>query len=1064
MGGYASSGIIRTIRRSPAYDFRARNVPGPGWRPDWTAIPGANAHTTTFETANVPAGAVIELQLRARSAGGSGQAAAVVVRKTPEPIVDPPDLQPSIAVVAGARVTEGAAAVFTLTATPPPAAELTVNVTVSEEPGSDFVAAGAAGSRQVTIPVSGSARLRVATENDSADEPDGAVTVAIDSGNGYTVSPVASEASVAVSDNDRRSTATAPIARCASQLPADAVSVAELERWRDDPRHRSHAEHVDRWSRALAALDPSAGRGAPMTASEAQTYARRGWPRWVRATETIDAIERCLGDTTPPPPPPQLPEVIVTAAAGAVTEGTAAVFTLSATPSPTTPLTVNVTVSEGAGRDFVAAGDEGARRVTLPVDGAVTLRIATLDDSVAEPDGHIIVALGAGAGYTVGAARSATLAVMDDDGDDKIIDDGGDDDGGDDEDGGSEGADELTVSFVDDFLEAFEQGVFAYRVTLSEPAPHEVRVGWRIELGTATDRDFLHLGGQLRFSAGELVKTLYLYPRDDSFDEGRETFRVVLSGAPGAVIGDGEARGVIVNTDPLPAAWLARFGRAVAEAALGGIADRMAASRAPGMQGSLGGQAIAFNPWAADTPAPERPGRRTTGDAPDATLAMADIVRHFDDGRSVAFGGTGHRIDDDFGATPPHTLTGRELLLGSRFALTGERDASGGSLALWGRAAQAGFEGEERDGGTTVGLDGEATTAMLGADYARGTWLMGLALAQTSAEGGWRDVDPAPPPPLASAPSSMSGKVETSLTAAIPYASLQVSERLTLWGAAGFGTGEMTLTPAGGAAMTTDTDWRMAALGLRSDLLAPSPEGAGGPALALVSDALWASTGSQMTKGLAASDSDVTRLRLGLEGSWRVALEGGGTFAPKIEAGMRHDGGDAETGFGVELGGGLAWADPNVGLTLDIEGRTLLAHEDGDLEDRGVSAQLAYRADPTTERGPSFSLRQEMGSRATGGLDALFADDPLDTRTGSEAESRWTMEAAYGFAALGGRFTGSPHVGVGLATGARDLSLGWRLAPAANVPDLSFGVKATRRESDGAEPEQTLGFEVRARW
>ena len=352
-------------------------------------------------------------------------------------------------------------------------------------------------------------------------------------------------------------------------------------------------------------------------------------------------------------------------------------------------------------------------------------------------------------------------------------------------------------------------------------------------------------------------------------------------------------------------------------------------------------------------------------------------------------------------------------------------------------------------------------------DYARGRWLVGFALTQSEGEGGYRDTDPAEPPPIANAPSSMAGKVESSLTAAIPYAALQASERLKLWGALGYGTGEVTLTPDGGEAMSADTDWTMASVGLRGDLLtlpsASSGSGAG-PALAIVSDALWARTGSESTSELAASDSDVTRLRLGLEGSWRVGLDGDASLTPKLELGMRHDGGDAETGFGVELGGGLAWADPALGLSLDIAGRTLLAHEDGDLEDRGVSASLGFDPDPGSERGPSLSLRQDFGGQASGGLDALFATDPLEDRTGGEAASRWTAEAAYGFPAFGGRFTASPHVGLGLSATARDLRLGWRWTPAANAPHLSFGIRATRSESDGTAPEHRAGFELRAQW
>ncbi len=217
---------------------------------------------------------------------------------------------------------------------------------------------------------------------------------------------------------------------------------------------------------------------------------------------------------------------------------------------------------------------------------------------------------------------------------------------------------------------------------------------------------------------------------------------------------------------------------------------------------------------------------------------------------------------------------------------------------------------------------------------------------------------------------------------------------------------------------------------------------------------------------LAASESDVSRLRVGLEGSWGLALAGGGHLTPKLEAGARHDGGDAETGFGVELGGGLAWRDPGLGLTLDLSGRTLVAHDDDGLEDRGISAQLSFDPEPASGRGLSFGLGQDWGGRSAGGLDALFAPEPLEDREGStEATSRWSMEAAWGFPALGGRFTGSPHMGLGLATGGRDYSLGWRLTPeAANAPDLSFGLKATRRESGNAAPEHTVGVEVRARW
>ncbi len=113
-----------------------------------------------------------------------------------------------------------------------------------------------------------------------------------------------------------------------------------------------------------------------------------------------------------------------------------------------------------------------------------------------------------------------------------------------------------------------------------------------------------------------------------------------------------------------------------------------------------------------------------------------------------------------------------------------------------------------------------------------------------------------------------------------------------------------------------------------------------------------------------------------------------------METGLRHDGGDAETGFGVELGGGVVWTDPRFGLSLDIAARTLLTHESDGRTDRGLSASIELDPAPDTERGLSLTLRQELGGSARGGLDALFAHEPLGGHGAARGTGRWTAEAA----------------------------------------------------------------------
>ena len=163
---------------------------------------------------------------------------------------------------------------------------------------------------------------------------------------------------------------------------------------------------------------------------------------------------------------------------------------------------------------------------------------------------------------------------------------------------------------------------------------------------------------------------------------------------------------------------------------------------------------------------------------------------------------------------------------------------------------------------------------------------------------------------------------------------------------------------------------------------------------------------------------------------------------------MRHDGGDAETGFGVEVGGGIGWLYPRFGLSLSLEGRTLLAHEANGRRDMGFSAALSFDPSPQSRLGPRFSLRQDMGGQASGGLDALFASNPLADRMGQEAASRWTAEASWGLPTFRERFIGTPTLGYGLSVMGRDYSIGWQLEPVEEASrDLSLGLKLTRRES-----------------
>ena len=546
---------------------------------------------------------------------------------------------------------------------------------------------------------------------------------------------------------------------------------------------------------------------------------------------------------------------------------------------------------------------------------------------------------------------------------------------------------------------------------------------------------------------------------DDTHDEGMETLTLTLSDpAPAAYvrIADGTATGTIGNDDPMPRAWIARFGRTVAEQVLDAVEGRMRAARTPGAEVSLGGQRIGLGPVFGGGGEPSASEDRAARAAREAE-AEAEAAR---EARRLADWLAGETDPEERGART-RTVTQRELLLGSSFALTAAaKGGSAGTMSLWGRSAVSRFDGREGD----LALDGEVVSGLLGGDWSPGSGAatVGLIVGHSRGEGGYR------------MPSG-GGTVSSTLTGVYPWGRRALSDRLSVWAAAGYGEGTLTLTPEGldgesRAAMRTDLDLMMGAVGLRGVALAAAP--GGGPELAVAADAIGVRTATARARGLAAAEADVTRLRLGLEGSWAVRIADGAALTPSMAVGVRHDGGDAETGFGADIGGGLAWLDPGRGLMAEVRGRGLLSHEASGFRERGLSGALSWEP-AAGGRGPRLSLTQSVGGASSGGIDALLGRRTLEglaaNDDGDDLRSR-RLEArfGYGLSAFGDRFTWTPEAGVGLSDTGRDYTLGWRLVrrrpPAAGSLEFAFEARRSESANDNGPPRHEVGFRVSARW
>ena len=600
-----------------------------------------------------------------------------------------------------------------------------------------------------------------------------------------------------------------------------------------------------------------------------------------------------------------------------------------------------------------------------------------------------------------------------------------------------------------------------FPVTLSRAVSHEVTVRYRTVDGTAkAGEDYAAASGRLVFAAGEIEKAVRVPVRDDAHDERRERFRLRLSNPQGARIADGVAVGTIVNNDPLQKMWLSRFGRTVAIQTIEALEGRfaLASEASPRMTMTVAGQDLDLS---------------RAGDGKALAETMTGLARAFgapdaanDDDLFArrGFGGSGSEADASASA---RRLTGRELLHGSSFHFTtGAVSGPGGAMTGWGKVLSG-----ESNGSSSGGLSfaSETATGVLGMDWERDRLLVGVALSQSVETGS-----------ASFAPSGSSGgsryDIEGSLSMVTPYMRLGSGERLSFWGAAGSGSGTMSLSQGAGW-QTADIAMRLAAAGARAELLRPG----GGLALALKTDAFFVRTESERVStpglgNLAAATGDASRVRAVLEGSRLFALAGGGALEPSLELGLRHDGGDAETGTGVEFGGGVSWTDPGSGLTLEAKARMLAAHSDRDYDEWGVSG--AVRLSPGEGgRGLSFSLAPTLGAASSGSERLWGTRDArgLAPGTGSGAGAGGGFEAArglrgelgYGVALSGNRFTGTPNLGFGLSDSTRDYRIGWRLTPAApGGPGFEVGLDATRREAanDNGAAEHGVGFRLTARW
>ena len=541
----------------------------------------------------------------------------------------------------------------------------------------------------------------------------------------------------------------------------------------------------------------------------------------------------------------------------------------------------------------------------------------------------------------------------------------------------------------------------AFALTLDRATSLTVSVDYATADGTAqAGLDYRAKSGTITFAPGETAKTVKVRVLNDAHDEGSETVTLTLSNVTGAYLEDGVATGTINNSDVMPRGWMTRFGRAVATHIVQGLTQRFDGA-------GVSHVTVAGIDFAGTT-------------TPDPTLAEADPFRSLEWESGV------EREAD------ARSITNADLILRSSFRLSSGSAAiphGGAAFTTWGQVETGKFEAEEDD----VKMDGDVTTGLIGFDAEWKRALAGIMFSTSTGNGSYR-LDPAE--------GDDAGTVESTLTGVYPYVRIALNEKVSAWALVGLGSGELTLRQTGNRPMSTDTSMRMGAAGVKGQLL--DGNNPAGVAFNVKTDAMWVATKSDRSPDMIATRGDVTRLRLIVQGERMFEIAAGAVFTPSAEIGLRHDGGDAETGTGLEVGTALRYTVGSV--TIEAQARTLLAHRDSAYEEWGLSGALRITPDASA-RGFALSIAPAWGRTASASQHlwsardvSTFGEDPQ-----FEADSRLDMQAGYGFGLVRNRGVVTPYTGMRLGdAGHRLLRAGirWQFSPDA-VLGLE-GVRETR--------------------
>ena len=397
------------------------------------------------------------------------------------------------------------------------------------------------------------------------------------------------------------------------------------------------------------------------------------------------------------------------------------------------------------------------------------------------------------------------------------------------------------------------------------------------------------------------------------------------------------------------------------------------------------------------------------------------------------------------------SMTLREVLGSSSFALSLFPETDGPSMAtIWGI-------GDYRDidsVGSSRSWDADVFTGHLGLDAMVGQGLLiGISGAVTES-----DIDH-----TGATEDALTFKSRT--TALNPYLGWTSSDQESeLRAVAGYGVGEIDIEQANYELQTVSNTYHTLGISGNQRIYASDSILEGGTSELSITGQSWYARQNLIgaVDLIDSMQTDASHYRIAVVGTHTQNLMSGSTLKPTISVGLRGDGKDNQSIFGMEIGSGISYTSP-IGISFTGNSNMLLI-EQGEIQKWSVLGTVSYdqgddKLGTIMEVSPSYGQMQSANNRS------LWSSDILESvsETGQYMDGvHVDTELSYGLSILGDTSRLTPFGGIGYSDDTDNkYHVGTRLQLGS---DLNFELTGTQETDTEGTLNQKIKLDGTFNW